>query len=269
MLTMRKEQMDVFDRIAALEFQERLVEYVRKSFPAAFSELGAQRVREIVRFACEKAKEYELSSERGCRLYASMVFVLGAGFDKDPQFPWAGEILTDAASDDPNLRIDKLYDKTMDYSRQVAGDKGEKIESAMIRLCRADVDILPNFKDAPGLFSEPFENRILTLLGKIHPEKYAYLGEDRARKLIRSGIEAAKRYDISTERGVAGYIGLMYMLGSGFDTDLKFPWAAEILEDETIEDPRLRAERLCAKASALVRERLESKGAPRVERPKG
>ena len=74
------------------------------------------------------------------------------------------------------------------------------------------------------------------MLSNLFPEKYEYIGEDCVNGLIQLGVESAKRYEITGERGLAVYIGLMFILGSGFDNDPQFPWAAEILNDETITD---------------------------------
>jgi hypothetical protein len=43
------------------------------------------------------------------------MFLLGSGFDKDPQFPWAENVLNDKSIPDESTRVDRLYKEAMTF----------------------------------------------------------------------------------------------------------------------------------------------------------
>jgi hypothetical protein len=95
-----------------------------------------------------------------------------------------------------------------------------------------------------------------TRLNRIFPEKYEYIGKDCVSKLIQIGVESAKGYGITTKRGVAISIGMMFMLGSSFDTDRLFPWTELILKDDTITNHDEKVNRLHTETMAYLEEWL-------------
>ena len=74
-----------------------------------------------------------------------------------------------------------------------------------------------------------FEDKTCERLLKLKPDQCRKLGEKAVRKSIQDGIERSFRYGIKTERDIARYINIMYTLGFDFDTDPRYPWAADIL----------------------------------------
>lgn len=99
-----------------------------------------------------------------------------------------------------------------------------------------------------------FENRLLEHLQDFFPRQGQILGVEQTRELIRLGIAQAEKYGFETERDVYLYVGLMCVLGSYFDQDPQLPWAAQILADENIADPNMRADRLHERAMAFLNE---------------
>ena len=93
-----------------------------------------------------------------------------------------------------------------------------------------------------------FEDRMLSHLTRYFSEACARMGESGARELIRYGIERAKHYGIVAERDVCKYIDVMAVLGRDFDVDAAFPWAAEILAEDTIADNKKRTDLLVQSA---------------------
>ncbi len=62
------------------------------------------------------------------------------------------------------------------------------------------------------------------------------VGEVQVRKTVEMGVEQAGKYGLLAEREVFLYLSLMFMLGSGFDTDVQYPWAGPILKRKDFPD---------------------------------
>jgi hypothetical protein len=256
MLLIRKEQMGVFTEIANRQFEDSMVAYVQEAFPKAFDELKELRIREIIRYGWDKARDYGLKSERGVRLYVSLMFLIGGSFDIDPQLPWAKRILNDETITDEAWKNDDLYDESIYYYNQVAGAQGEKYDAALRRMQFENINELSTSRVAPGVSLRNFEMQISLRLQRIFPEKYEYLKEEGVSRLIRTGLESAKEYGITSERGLTLYILLMYILGSGIDTDLKYPWIWEILNDNGITNQVQKIDNLYTKMMELLAKRF-------------
>lgn len=99
-----------------------------------------------------------------------------------------------------------------------------------------------------------FEDRVCVHLNKFFPEQCEALGQADTRDAIRYGIARAAAYGIESERGVCKYIDLMFAFGRDYDVDDDLPWAAGILADETITDPKERIEKLYRTALRRIRE---------------
>ena len=89
---------------------------------------------------------------------------------------------------------------------------------------------------------------MLREITRVYPQKAAYVGGEELEALIREGIEGARSYRFSTDRGVALVIVLMLAFGHGCGTDPLYPWIARTLHNEAIADPEARAKRLEKKA---------------------
>jgi hypothetical protein len=86
------------------------------------------------------------------------------------------------------------------------------------------------------------------------PEQCAALGPVATRTVIRGGIERAASYGLVDPPEVTIYLRLLFVFGARFDEDERFPWAAEVLRDESIEHPAFRARMLHEAAVAYLRE---------------
>jgi hypothetical protein len=77
--------------------------------------MGETTLRRLIRDAIESAKGYNIASERGVVLYTDLMFLLGSGFDKDPQFPWAENVLNDKSVPDQSTTVNRLYKEAMAF----------------------------------------------------------------------------------------------------------------------------------------------------------
>ncbi|MHC4557344.1 MAG: hypothetical protein ACYTFW_09275 [Planctomycetota bacterium] len=90
-----------------------------------------------------------------------------------------------------------------------------------------------------------FEDRMVVHLNKFFPEECEMLGDECTRQAIRQAHERAVGYGIVSERDVCMYTDVMFAFGRDFDKSRKLPWAARILNDESLKDePSEKAERL-------------------------
>lgn len=81
-----------------------------------------------------------------------------------------------------------------------------------------------------------FEDFMVEHLKEFSPLHSASLGESGVRKLIRVGIERAKRHRFTHRGPVKFYIEAMILLGVDFDTDPQYPAAGAILRDASFSD---------------------------------
>jgi hypothetical protein len=78
-----------------------------------------------------------------------------------------------------------------------------------------------------------FEERMVEHLKQFAPDHWRSRSEAAGRSAIRTGIELARGYGITTEQGVCFFIDLAFIFGDGFDRHLQ--WVARILRDSRIQ----------------------------------
>lgn len=93
-----------------------------------------------------------------------------------------------------------------------------------------------------------FEEEMAEHLKKYFPKYCEIYGEPLIRKVIRSGAERAEVYGFITKRDTPLFIDLMLLLGSHFDEDPQYPWAADILNSKSLQNPMDKADTLYDKA---------------------
>lgn len=288
MLVIRKSQMEVFETIAARRFEEGLLDHFRAFFPQHAAVLGEAQLQRVLRYGLQRAESRGLGTERGIYLYIALMFMLGSRFDEDPQLPWAarevkeekpaspkppvpaeagmaetaptetaGEAAAGTEGEAPketaDARIERVYGQAMAFLDQTVGPDNEFL--------RQSLNVLRQSQTFEGLPTAPsFGHRLLLLLQMLAPEKYRTLGEELSRDLVRHGYENAKRHGIATERGIMSFVALAFVLGSGFDRDPLYPWAAALSAPEQT-DPAKKGAALLETALAHLAKCLP--GCPR------
>ena len=245
MLKIRKEQMEVFEQAAIRNFEDEIVEHLKKFSPRHCEVIGDNGVREVIRPGIDRAEKYSLTNRGPVRFYIELMFMFGSDFDTDPQLPWAGKILNDPMAVDQMERADQVHKKTTDYLDNVAGPVNAYTLDALREIRRAASEDV-------RFSGQAFENGMLSQMKRIYPQKCNYVGDVPLRMLIQRGIELATTCSVTTTRGVALFVVLMFALGHGFSDDPLFPWASRTLKDPKIVDPDKRAQRLEAKAIAYL-----------------
>jgi hypothetical protein len=249
MLTIRREQMEVFARAPRVQFENRLMRHCAACFPDECKATGDYRLRKLVQDAIELSTEQGFGKEREIAYFLSLIFSLGVEFYCDAQLPWnfgdiAGNRLADRVGP-----MDKFFARAMQYLDETAGPDNENLVRAMVRARNFDPT------DAPPI-GDGFETGVCAILKKIFPEKFAVQGETATRALIRTAIPQAAQYGIKDSPGVVCYAGLMFMLGCGMHKDPIYGWAVKILNDPEFAAGSVRGRRLFQAAAEHISESL-------------
>lgn len=250
MLKIRKEQYEEMGKISLKRFEDSMVEHIKEFFPENYDALGEPVVRNVIEYGVDRAEAHGFETEPDVNMYIDLMLLLGSHFDTDPQLPWVKEILEDETIADPVVRTEKLYDQAIEYLDHIEGPEDEHLLNALDEVSEI------SFEDLPLAPSYNIEKTTVSFLQRIWPEKCRTLGNDTLNRLIRYGTESAQRYQITGQRGVVLYTVLMFILGSGFDTDLQFPWAASVLKEESTINEAARIDRLYEEAMAFLDEWL-------------
>ena len=249
MLVMRQTQMATFEQAAVHNFENRLLEHLREFFPKHCEILGDEQVRKVICLGIEQAKQYDLVSARDLYFYVGLMFMLGSYFDQDPQLPWAARILKDENIVYSHDRIDRLHERAMAFLNEAAGKESQYFDRALRKICELPVSALSRTGEDKEL---SFGDYVLKLLYALFPEKYQAVSDPAIRQMVRHGYQVARGYNLTDEKGITLYIILMFMLGSGFNSDPLYSWAEAILEDTTLTDPVKKGEALYRSAMAYL-----------------
>jgi hypothetical protein len=237
----RKEQMEELGKAVFRAFEDEMVIHLAEFSPPLFSAVKEEQLRKAIRFGVRRAGEYGLTFRGPLRLYLELMLLFGSHFDTDPQYPWATEILKGHDSAPQMQRAEGLYEKTLDYRKNVAGSEDTYTLQAL-----TSVSVLA--RQPLTASAANFVPSILEEMARIYPQKTAYVGEDRLKVLIERGIVAARSYGFSTVRALALPVVLMFAFGHGCFDDPLYPWIGNTLEDSGIADADARAKRLEKKA---------------------
>jgi|SRR4030042_868798 len=93
MLIIRQEQMEKFSQVMIKHFEDLMVDHLKDFSPEKIQTLGEAAVREVIHYGIVRAKSNDFVTEVHISKYIELMVLLGQDFDKDPDIPWAGEIL--------------------------------------------------------------------------------------------------------------------------------------------------------------------------------
>lgn len=244
MLTIRKKHLESFRAEALLDFEERMLDHLKRFSPRHFRVLSDDQVRAAIHAGIERAAPHGLTSERSIRYYVDMMFMLGSGFDDDPLLPWAASILAEHEAE--STRVDRLHaaawahvERVLEDYRGLDGTADQGRFIAELRRIKSDRDDPLTAETLPD-----FRERTSARLSRLFPRKHAHAGEEAAFALVDRGVASAARHGITTERGAVVFIAMMFVLGAGFADDPLLPWVSAILADASITDPGARVDQL-------------------------
>lgn len=227
MLTIRDQQLLVLENLPRDEFETQLMRHLSRFYPRECRLAGSEQMRRFVAAGVGRAARYGFRSRREATLYVTLMVMLGSEFDEDPQIPWAKHELQEGDISDPGSLIEAVFDRSVEYLGQIAGEDNGLIARAMIRLRHHDFYAPVSSPD------EPLEDAIWSLSAKLYPEKARCQGQEATTMLARQAISGAASFGIEGHNGLALYCLLAFMLGSGFHADPMYWWAGQILRDSS------------------------------------
>ena len=252
----------IFDETAFRRFEDRTYAHLKKYFPRHCRLLREPRVRLVIRRGWQKAGHYGLTDERCARSYVECMCLLGSGFDTDVLLPWAAEILHDRVTSNALARADRLHGRVWDYIDHVARDYRDAAGQPTTARFVEEIRTLrrENLQSVPDHGFPEFAHSLARRLERIFPAKCGYVGQERVYRLISHARAKARRYGVTSERGVILFAGEMFVLGGGFDVDPLLPWASRALNESRITDPAKRVEHLLSASVTALRQWWDSAG---------
>jgi hypothetical protein len=118
----RRQSVDELTPDAARGVSREICGKLRDLFPIKSETIGDESVCLLVRDAMKSATSYGIRSARGMWLFAALMSVVGAGFHRDPQLPWASRTLSDAALD-ATQRVNRLFAEAVTNLKRWWGDE--------------------------------------------------------------------------------------------------------------------------------------------------
>ena len=221
MLTIRDAQLDVLSRQPRVRFEADLARHVRRYFP---HECERGDVAGFVRMGIQRAAAHGFDAQVDTALYLNLMAMLGAEFDEDPQIPWAARGLDDPSIPSPSARLNGVYDRAVAFLESACGRKNLYLVRAKLRIRRQEFDSLNKYRwnALPPVLAGFLEG--------IYPQKAARSGESAMKDLTLHAAETARNRGVATGRAAGIHALHMFMLGSGYERDPFYPWAAEILD---------------------------------------
>ena len=89
-----------------------------------------------------------------------------------------------------------------------------------------------------------FLERMYNHCAEYWPRETEKLGKQGVIQLIEKCVERLKKYNVVEETNIAQYLDLVFVWDEDFDQSNRTPWAAEILNDDTL-DSSIKIHQLC------------------------
>lgn len=221
MLTIRDAQLHVLSRQPRARFEADLARHLRRYFP---HECERGDVAGFVRLGIKRAATHGCNTQCDTALYLNLMAILGAEFDTDPQIPWAGQGLDDLSIPSLSARLNKVYDSAIALLESTCGNKNLYLVRTKIRIRKQDFDFLNAVRQ------NALPSVLAAFLEGIYPQKAAYIGASAMKVLVHYAASTVQERGASTGRAAGIHALHMFMLGSGYERDPFYPWAAEIME---------------------------------------
>lgn len=237
-MIIREAQVKVLQQASIDGFVAELCEHCREYAPELLGSMSDEQLDNAVRRGIEAAEHYGFDKRGPVRFFIDMIIAFGIGFDTDPQYPWAAEILANPEGMTQMELSEALHNKATEVFAIVFGPESAHSNEALEKM-------LGKVKEGISFKREGFRQEMLSLFKDVHPMKYDLVGEEGLKSLIDFAISRGdERYGFKAPRSMALMTMMMFALGHKFDQDPFHAWVAHSLKDETGETPDKTAEKL-------------------------
>ena len=237
-LVIRQAQLDALAEGRERDLEDRLIDRLADPFDRQSALLKREGMRAVVKLGIERASAWGVQGERDLFAWITMMLMLGASFDEDPQLPWArAQLATPGVG--AAQRVERTFTAAMEHVDRISGDDNELLVRAIVRL--RDLE-LARFE---GLAGDALVDAMLPALAHAYPEKAEAHGRAGTREALVAAVATAAAHELSGGIGAALCCGLAFMIGSGFATDPQVPWVALVLAldlDEPEKTAKLKRE---------------------------
>ncbi|WP_375756945.1 hypothetical protein [Corallococcus exercitus] len=224
-----------------LQRQSELHKRLLRVHPIDSLLMGAAGGEAFVESARQQALGHGFTKAADVHNYLDLMVLFGHRFDSDPQLAWVGPALG-------RKSMTVLFDSALTYLDVISGETGDLYIKALLRARRcSSASLVDKVCGSAG--------ELGTLLSSLHPEKH---------RVVRAQVPAlftlAQALTAKHSKGVrALYPVLMFLLGSHFESDPRYAWAADILQDSGSSE-LIRYKRLHEEALSRLRFALRSRG---------
>ena len=115
MLTIRDEQMRILGLPGEQEFAERVVQMLRRDYPAEFAAKPDAEIREFVRKTMDRGREYRITGQGAMLVFFELMVEYGEWLRDSPDTAWAETILRHPKMPD-QLRLSIVRDRFSERS---------------------------------------------------------------------------------------------------------------------------------------------------------
>jgi hypothetical protein len=256
MLVIRQTQLTSLGEANRVIYEEDLANHFLLTYPRECRQAGGrQQIYKLVLAGIERARELGFTDKTEISMFIGLQFILGAGFNTDPQLPWVRKILEDRKIRSAELRLRCVFSEAIEYLKATAGPKGQFIVRALVRVRDGDLA-----SRAPAV-DEWWKTNMLRLLRELYPQKFDYQREEANSLLLDDCLGTCDFFHhIQSREGKALFAILAFMLGSSFDRDHLHGWATRILSDRSFATEKDRVDALHSAALKHVAESLKDDG---------
>ncbi|WP_437969270.1 hypothetical protein WMF04_08215 [Sorangium sp. So ce260] len=231
---------------AYTRLREDVLSYLWRRYPQHCVVLTDPRSRRAIDVGIARAARHGFRDAAEVRPFVGLMVFLGSHFDEDPQLPWAGEHLRRSARASRADAMTGLLAETVRRMQPIVGQRGEYYRRALA------------WSDARGFETiaashDDSDDGLRGFLRQLYRRKYDALGDDSVEQLIQGARSAARQHGLTAGSAVIVYLGLMFLLGSGFDRDPFHPWASEALATEAAPRPQPQGWELHERAIETLR----------------
>lgn len=215
MIRISAEQVRAFEDREMHRFIGRIVDELPGYRPEPVAGRSRATLFAMADTAVQRAKTYNVETERGFWLYANIAASLGVFFDVNPSFLWATDILSDQSylSDE---KMNDLWNACSDWCAAVLPEGDYLPFEAYERYLALDAPMAGHRPDVPAL------------LYHLWPERLDQLDDQRRAAFIRQSEERARGFGLNEPASIACYTAISFLIGFAFESDPLHDWSREI-----------------------------------------